>query len=575
MKFFTAVVALAGWLTQLAAQSTLKESCDSPIYCQGELLHDVQMASLYSDSKYFVDLKLRNSEREVLAAFESLKVKYNRTIPKDELRKFVDQYFVDCPTDPTCKELEMWVPPDWKQHPSILDRISDRGYRDWANDMNGIWKNLSRKMSTTVLRDKSMTSLIYLPNGFVIPGGRFKEMYYWDNYWIIKGLLQCDMFDTVKGVIENFFDLVKKIGHIPNGSRVYYKQRSQPPMLAFMVDAYVRASRDEGFINRKTLAILDKELQYFIKNRQVTVTKNNTTFQLYRYYAPSLGPRPESYREDYILAETLSDEEKTKLYINIKSAAESGWDFSSRWFIGEKGTNRGTLADIKTEYIIPVDLNALLFGCFELMAKWSQYLGNFEKYWLYRFKAIEVATGIEKVLWNKKDGIWYDYDNLNRKPREYFYSSNFAPLWTGAYTFDRRDLSRYIINYIFKTGIHKFLGGTPQSLFDTGEQWDYPNAWAPNQAILIQGLQRLGTREAEEMAANLAAKWVYTNYRGFQTEGKMFEKYNAEKVGVGGGGGEYEAQEGFGWTNGLIFELLDYYGRYFKSTNMNRRSKPF
>uniref|UniRef100_A0A0K8SQP5 Trehalase n=2 Tax=Lygus hesperus TaxID=30085 RepID=A0A0K8SQP5_LYGHE len=562
-----AATVLVACLTEIHSQS-LKPSCDSPIYCKGELLHDVQMARLFNDSKTFVDLKLRKPEKEVLNAFDNLKNKYNRTIPKEQLRDFVDEYFVDCPADPKCKELEVWEPNDWKPDPNILDRIADQNYRGWAKKLNHIWRELSRKMSSTVLKDKTMTSLIYLPNGFVIPGGRFKEMYYWDNYWIIKGLLHCDMFETVKGVIENFFELVKKIGHIPNGSRVYYKERSQPPMLTLMVDAYVRSSRDEGFINRGTLEILDKELMYFIQNRQVDVKKNGTLHKLYRYYAPSSGPRPESYREDFLLAEDLpSQDSKTKLYVNLKSAAESGWDFSSRWYITENGTNEGTLKDVQTEYIIPVDLNAILFGCFETISKWFQWVGDFEKYWFYRFKAIELATGIEKVMWNKRDGIWYDYDNLNFKQRKYFYSSNFAPLWTGAYTFYRPELSRNIINYIFKMGINKHRGGTPQSIYDTGEQWDYPNAWAPNQAIIIQGLQRLGTREAEEMAAQLASKWVYTNYRGFEETGKMFEKYNSELVGSGGGGGEYAPQEGFGWTNGVIFELLDYYGRYFRSTN--------
>lgn len=564
MKFLVATVFLA-CVSGLRTEQ-LPQSCDSPIYCQGDLLHDVQMARLFPDSKSFVDLKMRKSEKEVLSSFDGLKSKFNGTIPKDELKSFVDANFVDCPADPKCKELEIWTPHDWMPNPAVLDRIVDIRYRLWAYELNGIWKNLSRKMSSTVQKDSAMTSLIYLPKGFAIPGGRFKEMYYWDNYWILKGLLQCDMYKTAKGLIENFFELVKKVGHIPNGSRVYYWQRSQPPMLTLMVDAYIRASKDEAFINSRNLEILDKELQYFIENRQVEVKKHNKTFTMYRYYAPSDGPRPESYREDYLLAESLPDDQKTKLYINLKSAAESGWDFSSRWFITKNGTNEGTLADINTEHIIPVDLNAILYGCFETIAKWYQWQGNYSKYWYYRFKAVELATAIEKVLWNNNDGIWYDYDTLNDRQREYFYVSNFAPLWTGAYTFYRHDLSRKIMNYILKLGLHKFRGGTPQSLFNTGEQWDYPNAWAPSQAIFIQGLQRLGTREAEQMAALLAAKWIYTNYKGFASTGKMFEKYDAEKVGSGGGGGEYEPQEGFGWSNGVVLEFLDHYGPYLKSS---------
>uniref|UniRef100_A0A0A9X6L3 Trehalase n=1 Tax=Lygus hesperus TaxID=30085 RepID=A0A0A9X6L3_LYGHE len=375
------------------------------------------------------------------------------------------------------------------------------------------------------------------------------------------------MYGTVKGMLENFMTIVERYGFIPNGGRVYYLMRSQPPLLTAMVDSYIQATNDYEFLDRH-IGTLEKELHFWLSNHTTLVEKDGKEYTLARYYDMSSGPRPESYREDIHSAAIFkTEEEKDDFYSQLKAAAESGWDFSSRWFI-LNGTNQGNLTSTKVKKIIPVDLNAMIYWNADLLSKFYKKLGNTVKAIEYGLLAAEWLEAVEKILWHEEVGAWLDYDLINQMKRDYFYPSNLAPLWTGCYDPARKAYYLgHLLEYLRRSKVMVNEGALPTTLEHSGEQWDYPNAWAPNQAIIIQGLQRLGTREAEEMAAQLASKWVYTNYRGFEETGKMFEKYNSELVGSGGGGGEYAPQEGFGWTNGVIFELLDYYGRYFRSTN--------
>uniref|UniRef100_A0A0A9WFY1 Trehalase n=2 Tax=Lygus hesperus TaxID=30085 RepID=A0A0A9WFY1_LYGHE len=557
--------------------TSLPPSCDSKIYCQGDLLHQVQTKKLYDDAKHFVDLKLKTTEQTILDKFEELKKHYSGDIPTKELMAFVDEYFIDCQEveleyfgkkedEPRCKELMPWNPPDWSENPSFLSKIKDPYYRVWASKLNNLWQTLGRKMDIQVKEDANMTSLIYVPNGFIIPGGRFHEMYYWDTFWVIKGLLVSGMTDTVKGIIENFLSLIQNLGHIPNGSRVYYTQRSQPPLLTHMVEAYVQNTGDKSLI-KSSIALLDRELEYFISNRQVDVKKGEKTHKLYRYFAVSEGPRPESYSEDYENAQTLSSEdEKTKFYIAMKSAAESGWDFSSRWFLKKKA-NQGKLTDTDIQDIIPVDLNAILHKNFKLLAEWYGELGPHSRAEYFSNLQNELLTAMNEVLWNEKDGIWYDYDNLDGMPRKYFYMSNFAPLWTESHSFDLKNLTKKILNYQTKINLRKYIGGSPTSLVPSTQQWDFSNAWPPLQTFILEGLDKLGTFAAQETSYHLANQWIKSNYQGYMKYGKMFEKYNALALGEPGQGGEYADQEGFGWTNGLILDLLNKYGDILTSRN--------
>lgn len=192
----------------------------SKIYCESEFLHDVQLAKIYPDSKTFVDKKLKYDESEILSKYAAFKSSLNGRSPTaDELKQFIDEYMEDG------DELEVWIPMDFTTSPSIATRVADPQYRRWAYDLNDVWKTLARRMKDDVKTNPDRYSLLWVPNGFCIPGGRFRELYYWDTYWIVKGLLLCDMIQTAKGVIDNIVYLVNKYGFMPNGSRVYYLNR--------------------------------------------------------------------------------------------------------------------------------------------------------------------------------------------------------------------------------------------------------------------------------------------------------------------------------------------------------------
>lgn len=541
------------------------QPCDSPIYCYGELLKTVQLKRIYNDSKTFVDMKQKYLPNKTLKIFQDMMNKTHGNPETDDIIDFVKNAF-----DETY-EFDPYIPSDWTSKPSILDQIKDRHYKHWAKDLNKIWKNLTKKMGDDIRDHSDQHSLIYVPNAFVIPGGRFKEFYYWDTYWIVQGLLLCDMVQTTRGILENFLYIVNKYGHIPNGGRVYYINRSQPPMLTPMVNSYITKTKDITFL-KKYLHLLEKEFEFWMRERTTTVRKDGKEYTLARYYSRSLGPRPESYRQDYEIAERFgTEQEKTEFYIDIKSAAESGWDFSSRWFI-YNGTNGGNLSNTHTRHIIPVDLNALIYWNADLLSNFNKMLGNLDKANQYRLKADKFKAAITAVLWNEKRGTWLDYDNLNNKPRDYFYPSNLTPLWTKCY--DLAKASYYAnrtVEYISHESIHKYLGGIPTSFEMSTEQWDLPNAWPPLQIITIQGLAYTNDRNAIYLAYMLADRWVKANYKGYQNENTMFEKYDAVSLGKNGAGGEYDIQFGFGWTNGVIFELLNTYGYKMKSPKSHLR----
>ncbi|KAI5698863.1 hypothetical protein M8J76_012715 [Diaphorina citri] len=511
----------------------------SQIYCKGELLDKVQRGNVFpNDSKSFVDLKLKQPEDVILAKFRAL-LTNNADPDTTTLTNFVNEYFE------AGNELQVWSPPDFTSNPTIENKISDAKYRQFALDLNQIWKELGRIVKQDVRDNPQLYSLIYTPNGFFIPGGRFRELYYWDTYWIVQGILLCDMKDSARGVIENIISLVDQFGFMPNGARVYYLERSQPPLLIPMAASYAKYTGDTNFI-RTHLKSLTNEFEYWMKRHMVTVEKNGKYYTMARYYAPSRGPRPESYREDYHEAADLqTEDEKNFLYSELKAGAETGWDFSSRWFIARDGSNRGGLKYIRTTSIIPVDLNAILQMNANYLSEWWLKFGNKDLSAKYKKIAYQLLEAIHEVLWNEQVGVWLDYDIKNKKPRNYFYVSNITPLWTLSYKFSKQYVAERVLQYLRDNEI----------------------ITKDNQAFIIQGLDYTQDKLAKQVAYRLAEKWLFTNYMGYETSKAMFEKYDVELIGKTGNGGEYEAQTGFGWTNGFAFELLNRYGKTISFNN--------
>ncbi|XP_066997114.2 trehalase isoform X2 [Anabrus simplex] len=551
LKFGALLMTMLG----LVYGQNLPPTCDSQIYCYGPLLHTVQMAKIYSDSKTFVDMKMKYHPNETMQTFQEM---MNRTLENpsiEEIKHFIDENF-----DPEGSEFEYWDPLDWTPKPTFLDKVIDPEYKVWAEKLHLLWKSLGRKMKDAVKDHQELYSIIYVPHPVIVPGGRFREFYYWDSYWIIRGLLLSGMTTTVKGMLENFLLIVDRFGFIPNGGRVYYAKRSQPPLLIPMIDSYVAHTHDTSFIEHN-IDTMEKEFQHWIVNHTVTINKDGKKYVLARYMDQSVGPRPESYREDYESAAVFrTDEEKENYFSELKTAAESGWDFSSRWFV-LNSTNKGNITNMKIRSIIPVDLNAIIYWNAQILSEYFKMLGNIPKSTEYRGIAEQWLDAVTKVLWHEEVGAWLDYDMINDMKRDYFYPSNIAPLWTGCYHAEQRDqyIGR-ILKYLERSRIMINMGGIPTTLEHSGEQWDYPNAWPPLQYIMIEGLDATGDPWARELAFKIAEKWVRSNYKAYNETEAMYEKYDATVLGGHGGGGEYETQLGFGWTNGVIMELLDKYG---------------
>lgn len=236
---------------------------------------------------------------------------------------------------------------------------------------------------------------------------------------------------------------------------------------------------------------------------------------------------------------------------------------------------------MKTRYIIPVDLNSIIYRNAVLLAQYNQRMGNESKVAYYQKRAAEWKRAITAVLWHDEVGAWLDYDILNDIKRDYFYPTNILPLWTDCYDIAKREeyVSK-VLKYLEKNKIMLNLGGIPTTLEHSGEQWDYPNAWPPLQYFVIMALNKTEDPWAQRLAYEISERWVRSNYKAYNETHSMFEKviptiirdpchsvtlhrfsqYDATVSGGHGGGGEYEVQLGFGWSNGVILDLLNRYG---------------
>ncbi|VDN34669.1 unnamed protein product [Gongylonema pulchrum] len=367
------------------------------IYCSGRLLEAVNVHRIYKDSKTFVDMVMKNDPGlkkllffEFFQKFHEIR-RINRKylkhhfhcpentleafnkrfgdlpagiIDRSDLKQFLDDYFL-----PPSSELINCTPADWVPRPRKLMQITDPVLRHWALDINMLWKTLCKTINPEMKKYESRSSLIYLPHNFMIPGGRFREFYYWDTYWILKGLIVSDMLNTTREMILNLAHIVEKHSFIPNGGRIYYLHRSQPPVLCGMVYEYYESTEDLDFV-KKLLPIMTKEFQWWKVHRTVSVTmKNQDRHTVFQYRTDSNVPRPESFREDILSSVGIVN--KTEFWQDIASTAESGWDFSSRWL-----RDKRTLKTVETTKILPVDLNALMCWNMNILEYFYELVGK-------------------------------------------------------------------------------------------------------------------------------------------------------------------------------------------------------
>ncbi|KAK9807093.1 hypothetical protein WJX73_003834 [Symbiochloris irregularis] len=560
----TAAAFALAWLPVISVMGQANEQTEFDIWTTGPLLKAVQLAPLYNDSKTFVDMPALTSPSSIQANFAALTADTNGTLAVEDLQEFVNQHFGVAGSDFTRYE-----PADYSPDgpPEFLPLVTDPAIRQWALEVNALWPYLSRIETPSVAEQPSWHSLLTLPEPGVVAGDRFREIYYWDTYWIIQGLLVCGMNTTAQDMVTDLLHLAVEYGHVPNGARTYYINRSQPPLLSQMVVLLYNTSKDTALLET-ALPVLEADYKYWTTAPKAVPVDigQGKTFNFSRYYANWTMPRPESFLEDWTTASflnpTTQQTERQELWRNLASGAESGWDFSSRWF-----APGGDEATIRVTDILPSDLNAYLYQMESNLAYLNEEVGNTSASSRFLSAAEARRDAMNAVMYNADQGRWTDMLIESRNAQgvatvtvatEAPYVSNYIPLWAGLLD-DQPQEALAVVDSFYHSGLIQDAG-IVTSLNDSGQQWDYPNAWAPLQSMMVDALLQHGGNEGERVARSLVQAWLGNNYAGWQAIDKMVEKYNAITSGEVGGGGEYSVQTGFGWTNGVMLNFLERFG---------------
>jgi alpha,alpha-trehalase len=485
----------------------------------------VQMAALYPDGKAFPDAVPKDSPETILAEFRREQPK-----PPEPLKAFVARYFE--------------LPAEHNAAPALQADTSITAHID------GLWSVLTRE-SAGVPR---WSSLLPLPKPYVVPGGRFREMYYWDSYFTMLGLRESGREDLVKGMVEDFASQIDRYGHVPNGARTYYLSRSQPPFFFMMVG--LLDPSDPAAADAQYLPQLKREYAFWMQgesglahggsHRRVVAMPDGSV--LNRYWDDRDTPREESLREDRELART-SHREPRQLYRDIRAAAESGWDFSSRWFADAR-----TLATIHTTQIVPVDLNSLLFGLEGAIRQGCERTHDEACVREFAARAARRRASVDRYLWDGAAGAYLDFEHPRAQRVPHVSAATLYPLFTGLASAEHAAA----VAATTKASLLK-AGGIVTTTLATEQQWDAPNGWAPLQWVGVSGLAQHGQ---DKLAQVIACRWMLNVNDVYAKRGKLVEKYDVLVPGRVGGGGEYPLQDGFGWTNGVMRKLMAMYPAY-------------
>ncbi len=484
----------------------------------GPLFEAVQLSGIFFDSKTFVDSTPKAGASFILNA-------YKEEYQKDgfDLKVFVENHF----------EIFNVEDSSFQHNPD----------HNPEQHISALWPVLKRQAD----KDIEGSSLIPLKHDYIVPGGRFGEIYYWDSYFTMEGLRVSGEVAMIESMIQNFADLIDTIGYIPNGNRSYFLGRSQPPFFARMITLLAEIEGDAVIL--KYQAQLLKEYQFWTKStsdhhdmRMILLPDGN---MLNRYSDNKPIPRQESYVEDVELAEGLDKGPAQVLWRHLRGACESGWDFSSRWMDDSKD-----LGTIRCRDIIPIDLNCLMYHLELTIARTYELEAKYDEAAAFKDTANQRKEAIHKWLWSAEKQIFLDYDVVNKAHKDVPSAAMLYPLFfelateTQAY-----HIAQYIENNLLKEG------GIVTTEIHSGQQWDAPNGWAPLQWIAVIGLEKYGHHD---LARSIATRWTSLNERVYNNTGKFVEKYNVEDLSLEAGGGEYPVQDGFGWTNGVYLALKEW-----------------
>ena len=513
------VTACSGSAVQRAVPSVLYD----PSRDLGPLFHDIQLARVFPDSKTLVDAKPLSAPAELVRSYAAVKGS-----PRFSLAAFVAQNF---------------------QAPGAAGEGARADTAQLMEDhIRSLWPALTRPPDAV----DSRSSLIPLPNAYVVPGGRFREVYYWDSYFTMLGLVESGRTDLVKNMLDNFAYLVKTVGHVPNGNRTYYLSRSQPPFFAAMVGLYATATDTARALSY--IEALEAEHAFWMEGAERVavgdafrrVVRLRTGAVLNRYWDDRPEPRPESYREDYELGQRVAPAQREALFRNIRASAESGWDFSSRWM-----RDPNDLRTLETTELIPIDLNSLLYNSERTIAallRFRGHAGDTTAAAAFAAAADARRTALLAAAYDSASGYFYDVrwrtgERVTDRPT----MAAAAVLFFGLASQEQGRATAARLGADFLKA-----GGFVTTHVASGQQWDSPNGWPPLQWLAIQGVARYGRGD---IASDARTRWLALNRRTYRTTGKMTEKYDVTDLSRRAGGGEYPTQDGFGWSNGVALGL--------------------
>lgn len=511
-----------------------------------ELFVAVQSQHVFPDSKTFVDCVPRGQPARILADYRA-----QSTQPGFDLAAFVHANF----------EETGCVPSDYVSVPG----------QPLAQHIEGLWPVLTRHPRA----HPPNSTLVQLPHDYLVPGGRFRELYYWDSYFTMLGLAGPAHAPLLRDMLENFAYLIDTFGHVPNGNRIYYLSRSQPPVFALMtelaqqrgavpaLDFLPQLRREHAFWMRGSEGLAPGEA----RDRAVRLPDGSL---LNRYWDDRDTPREESWLEDTTTAQSCA-REPAGLYRDIRAACESGWDFSTRWLRSPprpqdaqdgsdaqrkrphaRARSAPSLASICITEILPVDLNALLHKLESTIAQLSAQAGDAAAAAEFGERAAARRAAIDRCFWSAQHGAYFDFDWRLGRPREGLTAACVVPLFTGS-----ADAAQ--AHALAQTVSRRLLapGGLSTTECASDQQWDQPNGWAALQWMAVRGFEAYGE---EALAHTISRRWLATVAAVYEREGKLVEKYALRQVEhddtTGGAGGEYPLQDGFGWTNGVTAALL-------------------
>lgn len=483
----------------------------------GPLFDVVQSKQIFPDSKAFADARPFRDVAAIIEDFAHVDAQSPAAI-----QRFVEQNF-ELPGDMTgIKAL-------------VAESALTPVVIPMRQRIDELWQVLSREADRT----EAGSTLIPLPHPYIVPGGRFREIYYWDSYFTMLGLADSGRIEMIENMVRNFAFLIDTIGFVPNGNRSYFCTRSQPPFFVLMVELLAAVKKDRGELH-KYLPQLRREYEFWMCGGRALEVANGT---LNRYWDDSATPRAESYAEDQQIAERTG-RAPAALFRDIRAACESGWDFSSRWL-----AEPGSLASIRTTNIIPVDLNALLCRLEYTLAAICDETADIESAAFFAARAEARRQLLQTLFFDAEAGLFADLQYPQLTPTGVASLATAYPLFLGVATPEQAAAVADKLRNDFLAD-----GGWRTSLHASSQQWDKPNGWAPLQWIVFKGLQDYGFAGDANSGAQ---RWVAAAVDVYQQTGLFFEKYDVENVGSLAGGGEYAVQDGFGWSNAVILKFMN------------------